>query len=101
HVVSHGALTISGLTSIVVGSLLLFHNAPSPSHDVNVPVLVVCAAGLGLLWVFALSKAVQVRRRPVTVGPHMMVGEVGEARRDDMVFVQGALWRAKPLANGA
>jgi len=100
HVVSHGALTISGLTSIVVGSLLLFHNAPSPYNHVNVPVLVVFAAGLGLIWVFALSKAVQVRRRPVTVGPHMMVGEVGEARRDDMVFVQGELWRAKPISNG-
>jgi membrane protein implicated in regulation of membrane protease activity len=30
----------------------------------------------------------------------MIVGEVGEARRDDMVFVQGELWRAKPIANG-
>src|SRR6185437_14401999 len=28
HVVSHGALTVSGLISLVVGSLLLFHNAP-------------------------------------------------------------------------
>ena len=100
HVVSHGALTISGLTSIVVGSLLLFHNAPSPYNDVNVPVLVVFAVGLGLIWVFALSKAVQVRRRPVSVGPQMIIGEVGEARRDDMVFVHGELWRAKPIGNG-
>ena len=100
HVVSHGALTVSGLISIVVGSLLLFHNAPAPYNDVNVPVLVAFAVGLGLLWVFALSKAVQVRRRPVAVGPHTIVGEVGEARRDDMVFVQGELWRARPIANG-
>jgi membrane-bound serine protease (ClpP class) len=100
HVVSHGALTVSGLISIVVGSLLLFHNAPAPYNDVNVPVLVAFAVGLGLLWVFALSKAVQLRRRPVAVGPHTMVGEVGEARRDDMVFVQGELWRARPIANG-
>jgi membrane-bound serine protease (ClpP class) len=100
HVVSHGALTVSGLISIVVGSLLLFHNAPAPYNDVNVPVLVAFAVGLGLLWVFALTKAVQVRRRPVAVGPHTMVGEVGEARRDDMVFVQGELWRARPIANG-
>jgi membrane protein implicated in regulation of membrane protease activity len=25
-----------------------------------------------------------------------MVGEVGEARRDDLVFVHGELWRARP-----
>ncbi len=100
HVVSHGALTVSGLTSIVVGSLLLFHNAPAPYDNVNVPLLVAFALGLGGLWVFALTKAVQVRRRPVSVGPQMIVGEVGEARRDDMVFVHGELWRARPISNG-
>ncbi|MFL5920866.1 MAG: NfeD family protein [Gaiellaceae bacterium] len=99
HVVSHGALTISGLTSIVVGSLLLFHNAPAPYDDTNVPLLVAFALGLGSIWVFALTKAVQVRRRPVAVGPHTIVGEVGEARRDDMVFVHGELWRARPIAD--
>ena len=100
HVVSHGALTVSGLTSIVVGSLMLFHNAPAPYDNVNVPLLVAFALALGGLWVFALTKAVQVRRRPVSVGPQMIVGEVGEARRDDMVFVHGELWRARAVANG-
>ena len=101
HVVSHGALTISGLTSIVVGSLLLFHNAPAPYNAHNTPLLVAFAAGLGLIWVFALTKAVQVRRRPVSVGPHTIVGELGTARRDDMVFVHGELWRARPRSGGA
>jgi len=100
HVVSHGALTVSGLISLVVGSLLLFHNAPAPYNHVNAPLLVGFAIVLGSVWVFALTKAVQVRRRPASVGPQMMIGEVGEARRDDMVFVQGELWRAKPIANG-
>jgi len=100
HVVSHGALTVSGLISLVVGSLLLFHNAPPPYNHVNAPLLVGFAIVLGSVWVFALTKAVQVRRRPASVGPQTMIGEVGEARRDDMVFVQGELWRAKPIANG-
>jgi membrane-bound serine protease (ClpP class) len=99
HVVSHGALTVSGLISLVVGSLLLFHNAPAPYNDVNVPLLVGFAVGLGLLWAFALSKAVQVRRQPVSVGPQTMVGEVGTARRDDLVFVHGELWRARSLGD--
>lgn len=100
HVVTHGALTVSGLTSIVVGSLMLFHNAPSPYDNVNVPLLVAFALALGGLWAFALTKAVQVRRRPVSVGPQTIVGEVGEARRDDMVFVHGELWRARPVSDG-
>jgi membrane-bound serine protease (ClpP class) len=96
HVVSHGTLTVSGLISIVVGSLMLFHNAPAPYNDVNAPLLIVFAALLGSIWVFALTKAVQVRRSPVAAGPETMVGEVGEARRDDLVFVHGELWRARP-----
>jgi membrane-bound serine protease (ClpP class) len=96
HVVTHGALTVSGLISLVVGSLMLFHNAPAPYNDVNTPLLIIFAALLGSVWVFALTKAVQVRRSPVAAGPETMVGEVGEARRDDLVFVHGELWRARP-----
>ena len=100
HVVSHGTLTVSGLISLVVGSLMLFHNAPAPYDQVNAPLLVVFAVVLGSVWVFALTKAVQVRRSPLAAGPETMVGEVGEARRDDMVFVHGELWRARPRSGG-
>ena len=96
HVTSHGALTVSGLISLVVGSLMLFHNAPAPYDNVNMPLLIVFAATLGGFWAFALTKAVQVRRRPASVGPQTIVGEIGEARRDDLVFVHGELWRARP-----
>jgi membrane-bound serine protease (ClpP class) len=96
HVTSHGTLTVSGLISMVIGSLLLFHNAPAPYDNVNTPLLVSFAVVVGGFWAFALSKAVQVRRRPVTVGPQTIVGEIGEARRDDLVFVHGELWRANP-----
>jgi membrane-bound serine protease (ClpP class) len=96
HVTTHGALTVSGLISMVVGSLLLFHNAPAPYNNVNTPLVVTFAVVVGGFWAIAISKAVQVRRRPVTVGPQTIVGEIGEARRDDLVFVHGELWRAKP-----
>jgi membrane-bound serine protease (ClpP class) len=100
HVTSHGALTTAGLISMVVGSLLLFHNAPSPYNNVNTPLVIAFAVIVGGFWAFALSKAVAVRRSPVTVGPQTIVGEIGEARRDDLVFVHGELWRAQP-AGGA
>ncbi len=94
HVVTHGALTVAGLISMVVGSLLLFHNAPAPYGNVNTPLLIAVALAIGGFWAFAISKAMSVRRRPVSVGPQTMVGEVGEARRDGLVFVNGELWRA-------
>jgi membrane-bound serine protease (ClpP class) len=98
HVTSHGALTVAGLISLVVGSLMLFRNAPSPYHA-NAPLLISLALVLGVAWAFAISKAVQIRRSPVAVGAHTIVGEVGEYRGSGLVFVNGELWRAR-VANG-
>jgi membrane-bound serine protease (ClpP class) len=94
HVVSHGALTVAGLISFVIGALMLFRNAPSPYHA-NLWLVVSIAAVLAASWAFAIGKAVEVRRRPVAVGPQMMVGEIGEFRGDGQVFVRGELWRAR------
>jgi membrane-bound serine protease (ClpP class) len=94
HVVTHGALTVAGLISLVVGALMLFRNAPSPYHA-NTALLVSIAVVLGGTWAFALSKAVSVRRLPAAVGAHQMVGEVGEYRGAGMVFVNGELWQAR------
>jgi membrane-bound serine protease (ClpP class) len=94
-VTSHGAITVAGLISLVVGAIMLFRNAPSPYH-VNLPLIISIAVALGLLWGFAIMKAVQVRRKPVTVGPQSIVGQIGEVRGEGQVFVNGELWRARP-----
>jgi membrane-bound serine protease (ClpP class) len=100
HVVSHGALTISGLIAMAVGMLMLFHNAPAP-YRTSVPLVVSFTVALGLLWAFGLSKAVQVRRRPAATGVATMVGERGVARADGLVFVHGELWRARAAESGS
>ena len=94
HVVSHGALTVGGLISLAVGAIMLFRNAPTPYHT-NLPLVISIAVVLGVAWAFAMGKALRVRRAPVTAGPQMMVGEVGEVRSDGLVFVNGELWRAR------
>jgi membrane-bound serine protease (ClpP class) len=93
HVTSHGALTVAGLIAFVVGALMLFRNAPSPYH-VNAWLIGSFAIALGSAWLFAMTKAVQVSRSPVSVGPQTIVGEIGEFRGDGQVFVRGELWRA-------
>jgi membrane-bound serine protease (ClpP class) len=98
HVTSHGALTLTGLISLAVGMLMLFHNAPSP-YTTSVPLVLSLTVALGLFWAFALTKAVQVRRSPVSVGPVRVVGVDGVVRTPGQVFVAGELWRAH-RANG-
>ncbi len=99
HVVSHGALTVSGLIALAVGMLMLFHNAPAPYHT-SVPLVITLTVVLGGFWAIALSKAVAVRRRPVIVGPQRVVGDDAVVRDPRHVFVDGELWRAHPADGG-
>jgi membrane-bound serine protease (ClpP class) len=99
HVVSHGALTLSGLIALGFGMVMLFHNAPAPYHT-SVPIVLAFTLSLGLFWVFALTKAVQVRRRPVTVGPARVIGAEAVVRAPGQVFVEGELWHAHRADGG-
>jgi membrane-bound serine protease (ClpP class) len=93
HVVTHGALTLSGLISLAVGMLMLFHNAPAPYHT-SLPLVLSITLALGGFWAFALGKAVQVRRRPVAVGPQRVLGQDAVVRFPGQVYVEGELWHA-------
>jgi len=92
HVVTHGALTLSGLIALGVGMLMLFHDAPAP-YRVNTWLVLALTGVIGGFMAFALGKVVQVRRRPSAMPA--MVGETGVARGNGMVFVRGELWQAQ------
>ncbi len=94
HVTSHGALTLSGLVAMAIGFITLFHKAPAPYHT-DTWLIVGLTVGIGGLWAFAISKAVAVRRTPVSVGPNQIVGLEGVVRMDGQVFVRGELWQAR------
>jgi len=91
HVVTHGALTVSGLLSLAVGMLMLFHGAPAP-YELNAWLVVAITVAIGSFMAFALGKAVQAKRRPSAMPA--MVGAEGVVRRDGLVFVHGELWQA-------
>ena len=93
HVTTHGALTVAGLISLAVGSIMLFQNAPG--YHTSKPLVIGVAVALGAVWVFALSKALEVRRSPVEVGPQLIAGSVGEVRENGLVYVNGELWQAR------
>jgi membrane-bound ClpP family serine protease len=87
-------LTLSGLVAKAIGLATLFHNAPAPYHTSTALVVSVTVI-LGGFWALAISKAMAVRRRPVSVGPQEIIGLEGVARDPDHVFVRGELWRAQ------
>jgi membrane-bound serine protease (ClpP class) len=102
HVTSHGALTLSGLVAMAIGFVTLFHKAPAPYHT-SVPLVVTVTVIIGGFWAIAMTKAIAVRRSPVTVGPQEIIGMEGVVRDGGYVFVRGELWRAQadgPLKPG-
>jgi membrane-bound serine protease (ClpP class) len=97
HVVTHGALTVSGIVALAVGLLMLFHDAPS-AYRVDTWFAVAVAGTIGAFMAFALGKAVSARRRPSAMPS--LVGAEGIVRDGGFVFVRGELWRAT-AADGA
>jgi membrane-bound serine protease (ClpP class) len=95
-VVSHGALTLAGAVTFVIGALLLFDPA-GEAYQVSVWTALGIAATLALLFGVALTRVVKARRNPVEVGVGQMVGGEAVVRREGWVAVSGELWRARSV----
>jgi membrane-bound serine protease (ClpP class) len=97
-VVSHGALSLAGAASFVLGSLLLFEPA-GESYEVSIWVVLAIAATLTGLIGVAFTKALQARRAPPQTGADELADQIGVVRQtldpEGFVFVNGELWRAR------
>lgn len=96
---SHGLLSMGGITSMVLGSLMLF-NSPLPFFRVSWSVIAVATISTALFFLFAVGLAIRAQRRKPTTGREGLVGEIGEALEDfkggqGQVLVHGEIWRAK------
>jgi len=96
-VTSYGLLTVGGVVSLVLGSIMLFES-PVPylraSFSVIIPTVVVTAA----LFIFALTMAIKAQMAKPATGSEGLVDEMGIARTrldpEGQVFVHGEWWNA-------
>ena len=91
---SHGALTLAGAVTFVIGALMLFDPA-GEAYQVSLWVALAIAGTLALLLGVALTRVVKARRNPVEVGVGQLVGDAAVVRREGWVAVGGELWRAR------
>ena len=102
---THGALTIAGVGSFVVGALVLF-NSPNvpPFQRVSVPLVIGSAVFTAALFFGMLTLGLRAQRRPVVTGRETIVGRTGIARSEidprGTVQVGGEQWSAD-LAEGS
>ncbi|MFN3739650.1 MAG: NfeD family protein [Thermodesulfovibrionales bacterium] len=105
-IISHGILTIGGIISMIIGSIMLFES-PAPFFKLSLYVILPAVIITALFFVITFGLAFKAwKRKPVT-GAEGIVGLEGIARtdiRDDgMVYVRGEIWSAmsdEPIKQG-
>jgi membrane-bound serine protease (ClpP class) len=98
YVTSHGLLSIGGVVSLIIGSLILFESDQPflrVSWEVIMLVVIIIVAFVGLL----LFLGIKAQFRKPAAGKEGLIGEIGAARTDidskgGTVFVHGELWNA-------
>jgi membrane-bound serine protease (ClpP class) len=98
-VTSHGALSLAGAVTFVIGALMLFDPA-GPAYQVSLWTALAIAGTFVLLLGVALTRIAKARRNTVEVGVQLLVGEEAEVRRGGLVAVNGELWRARRADGG-
>ncbi|MGZ4202114.1 MAG: NfeD family protein [Thermoleophilaceae bacterium] len=100
----HAVFAVGGVIALIASGLLLFNTGNGP-FSIDVPVVIVAGALIGSMTLFAVSKVVQARKGPVSTGWEELVGKQGVVRVAlnpmGQIFIQGALWRARPSGDGA
>jgi len=98
-IASYGALTMGGIVSLVLGSMMLFRSGGDPFLRVSWTVIAVMAALSAVFFTAVVSLAVRAQKRKPSTGSEGMGGEIGEAVTDidprGKVRVVGELWDAR------
>jgi len=97
---THGALTLAGVASFIVGALVLFNSPGVPQFQrVSVPLVVGVGVFLGLLFFGILLFALRTLHTPVSMGVETMIGKTGTAKlweeAGGQVQLQAELWSAE------
>jgi membrane-bound serine protease (ClpP class) len=99
---SHGLLTIGGIVSLLLGSMMLikedyFSEAIEISMELIILIVVLTAA----FFLFAISLGIKAQRKKATTGQEGLIGETAVAITDlnpfGKVEVHGEIWKAECL----
>ncbi len=96
-IASYGLLTIGGLVSLALGSIMLFES-PIPALRASLSVIIPTVIVTGAFFAVAVTMAVKAQLAKPATGAEGLVGEVGVAQTplspEGKVFVHGEIWNA-------
>ena len=103
-VVSHGMLTIGGVVSLVLGSIILFQDNSIGGGVVRVSVSVIVTAATvsTLFFLFVIGAGLRAQRLKPISGLEGMIGEVGETINTlnpiGTIQIHGEMWNAESVS---
>lgn len=96
-VASYGLLTVGGVVSLALGSIMLFES-PAPFLRASLSVIIPTVAVTAAFFIFAMTMAIKAQMAKPATGSEGLVGETGIARTrldpEGKVFVHGEFWNA-------
>ena len=104
---THGVLTMGGIISFLIGSLMLFNRA-DPLFRLSLSYIIPATLITAAFFVFVIGKGLRAQRLPVKAGAETMLGKTVTAltpidSRGGRVFVEGEYWNAtsdRPIEKG-
>jgi membrane-bound serine protease (ClpP class) len=99
---SHGLLTAGGITSLLLGSVMLFRSGSTLDVvSLSWQVILLVVALTSAFFIFAIGMGVRAQRLKPVTGVQGIIGEAGEAmtdlKPDGQVKIHGEIWNATSL----
>jgi membrane-bound serine protease (ClpP class) len=99
-IVSHGVLSVGGVISLFLGSIMLIDTQPGLEFlEISTTVIVTVTLCSAAFFLFIVSKGIAAQRRQPTTGSEGLRGEVGTViealEPEGAVFVHGERWNAR------
>jgi len=94
---SYGILSIGGVVSFVVGSIMLI-DSPLPFFQISLQLIIAAAISMSAFFIFAIGMVYRSQKRIPTTGREGLIGDVGQVietiNPEGAVEVHGEIWNA-------
>ena len=95
---THGVLTVGGVISFLIGSLMLFNRA-DPLFRLSLNYIIPATLITAAFFIFVIGKGLRAQRLPVRVGAEILIGKTVTALtpidlRRGRIFIEGEYWNA-------
>ena len=97
---THGALTVAGIGSFIIGALVLFNSPGTPQFQmVSLPLVILISILTGAMFAVIIGFALKAQKTPIRTGHESMLGRQGFASSpislSGQVQLGGELWTAE------